>query len=105
MQSAARRLDELIYADIAERRREGRRGIDIISLLLDAEDDEGNSLSDVQIRDEVMTLLFAGHDTTTSTISFMFYELARHPAVVARLVAEQDALLGGAPDPRPARRR
>jgi cytochrome P450 len=96
MQQAARRLDELIYADITERRRDGRRGTDIISLLLDAEDDEGNSLSDLQIRDEVMTLLFAGHDTTTSTISFMFYELARHPAVVARLVAEQDALLGGA---------
>ena len=92
MQHAARRLDELIYTDIAERRRDGRRGSDIISLLLDAEDDEGNSLSDLQIRDEVMTLLFAGHDTSTSTISFMFYELARHPAIVARLTAEQDAL-------------
>lgn len=100
MQHAARRLDELIYADIAERRRDGRRGSDIVSLLLDAEDGEGNSLSDLQIRDEVMTLLFAGHDTTTSTISFMFYELARHPAVVSRLVAEQDALLEhGRPTP------
>jgi cytochrome P450 len=38
-----------------------------------------------------MTLLFAGHDTTTSTVSFMFYELARHPEIVARLLAEQDA--------------
>jgi len=92
MQQAARRLDGLIYTDITERRRDGRRGDDIISLLLDAEDEEGNSLSDLQIRDEVMTLLFAGHDTTTSTISFMFYELARHPAIVARLLAEQDAL-------------
>lgn len=100
MQQAARRLDELIYTDIAERRSDGRRGEDIISLLLDAEDDEGNSLSDVQIRDEVMTLLFAGHDTTTSTISFMFYELARHPAIAARLRAEQDALPeGGRPTP------
>jgi cytochrome P450 len=101
MQQAARRLDELIYTDIAERRADGRRGEDIISLLLDAEDDEGNSLSDLQIRDEVMTLLFAGHDTTTSTISFMFYELARHPAIAARLRAEQDALLDGGP-PTPA---
>ncbi len=100
MQHAARRLDELIYTDIAERRRDGRRGSDIISLLLDAEDDEGNSLSDLQIRDEVMTLLFAGHDTSTSTISFMFYELARHPAIVARLTAEQDALADpGRPTP------
>ena len=40
-----------------------------------------------------MTLMFAGHDTTTSTVSFMFYELARHPEIVARLLAEQDALL------------
>ena len=43
-----------------------------------------------------MTLLFAGHDTTTSTVSFMFYELARHPEIVARLLAEQDEVLRGA---------
>jgi len=42
-----------------------------------------------------MTLLFAGHDTTTSTVSFMFYELARHPAVVERLLAEQDEQISG----------
>ena len=77
MQQAARQLDALIYSEIAERRASGRRGEDILSLLLDAEDEDGNRLTDVQIRDEVMTLLFAGHDTTTSTVSFMFYELAR----------------------------
>ena len=71
----------------------GERGEDILSLLLDAGDEDGNTLSDLQIRDEVMTLLFAGHDTTTSTVSFMFYELARHPEIVARLLAEQDAQL------------
>ncbi len=98
MQRAARLLDGLIYSEISRRRASGARGSDILSLLLDAHDEEGNRLSDLQIRDEVMTLLFAGHDTTTSTISFMFYELARHPAVVARLLAEQEALLvGGAP--------
>jgi len=93
MQAAARKLDALIYAEIAERRASGERGEDILSLLLDAEDEDGNHLSDVQIRDEVMTLLFAGHDTTTSTVSFMFYELARHPPIVERLLAEQDAEL------------
>jgi cytochrome P450 len=98
MQRAARKLDVLIYAEIAERRATGRRGSDILSLLLDAEDEDGNRLSDTQIRDEVMTLLFAGHDTTTSTISFMFYELARGPRIVERLRDEQAALLdGGAP--------
>jgi cytochrome P450 len=95
LQAAARKLDTLIYSEIAERRATGRRGQDILSLLLDAEDEDGNTLSDQQIRDEVMTLLFAGHDTTTSTVSFMFYELARHPAIVARLLAEQDEQLAG----------
>ncbi len=93
MQQAARKLDTLIYSEIARRRDSGERGHDILSLLLDAQDEDGNTLSDLQIRDEVMTLLFAGHDTTTSTVSFMFYELARNPAIVARLIEEQDARL------------
>ena len=89
MQEAARKLDTMIYAEIARRRATGARGEDILSLLIDAHDEDGTKLSDVQIRDEVMTLLFAGHDTTTSTISFMFYELARQPEIVARLQREQ----------------
>jgi cytochrome P450 len=93
MQQAARKLDALIYAEISRRRATGERGHDILSLLLDAQDEDGNTLSDLQVRDEVMTLLFAGHDTTTSTVSFMFYELARHPHVLTRLLAEQDAEL------------
>jgi cytochrome P450 len=99
LQAAARKLDALIYAEITHRRRTGERGEDILSLLLDASDEDGNTLSDLQVRDEVMTLLFAGHDTTTSTVSFMFYELARRPDIVARLQAEQDAELA---DGRPA---
>ncbi len=99
MQAAARKLDALIYAEISERRGSGRRGDDILSLLLDAADEDGNRLNDRQIRDEVMTLLFAGHDTTTSTISFMFYELARQPAIVQRLREEQRELT---PDGRPS---
>ncbi|MCW3027259.1 MAG: cytochrome [Solirubrobacterales bacterium] len=95
MQTAARKLDTVIYSEISRRRATGERGQDILSLLLDAEDENGDTLSDGQIRDEVMTLLFAGHDTATSTISFMFYELARHPEIVARLVAEQDRELAG----------
>ncbi len=91
LQNAARKLDELIYSEISRRRATGERGEDILSLLLDAADEDGNTLSDLQIRDEVMTLMFAGHDTTTSTISFMFYELAHHPEIVTRLLAEQDA--------------
>jgi cytochrome P450 len=95
LQQAARKLDTLIYSEISRRRATGERGKDILSLLLDAHDEDGNTLTDLQIRDEVMTLLFAGHDTTTSTVSFMFYELARHPHIVARLLAEQDAQFAG----------
>lgn len=95
MQRAARKLDALIYAEIDDRRRTGRRGEDILSMLLDASDEDGNRLNETQIRDEVMTLMFAGHDTTTSTVSFMFYELARQPQIVERLLAEQDANFAG----------
>jgi cytochrome P450 len=100
MQAAARKLDTLIYSELARRRETGERGLDILSLLIDAEDEDGNRLNDIQIRDEVMTLLFAGHDTTTSTVSFMFYELARQPEIAARLAAEQDELC---PAGRPSR--
>ncbi len=96
-QQATRSLNRLIYSEISRRRATGERGQDVLSLLIDASDEDGAALTDTQIRDEVMTLLFAGHDTTTSTISFLFYELAHHPDVVARLLAEQDAQLGSAP--------
>lgn len=94
--SAARRLNRMIYAEIKERRASGHRGEDIMSLLLDATDEQGAALSDSQIRDEVMTLLFAGHDTTTSTVTFLFYELARSPQALVALLAEQDEVLAGA---------
>ena len=98
MQRASRSLNTLIYSEISERRATGKRGVDILSLLLDAQDEDGSRLSDVQIRDEVMTLMFAGHDTTTSTVSFMFHELSARPDLLGRLVAEQDELLvGGVP--------
>ncbi len=88
MQKARRDLDGVIFGEITRRRRSGERGTDLLSLLIDARDEDGVSLSDQQIRDEVMTLLFAGHDTTTSTIGFMFYELARQPEIAAALADE-----------------
>lgn len=93
--NASRRLNDMIYAEIRERRASGRRGDDVMSLLLDAEDEDGLALSDSQVRDEVMTLLFAGHDTTTSTVSFLFHELCRHEDEQRMLLDEQDEVLGG----------
>ena len=76
MLDARARLDRVILAEIDRRRESGERGEDILSLLLDASDEDGSTLSRQELRDQVMTLLFAGHDTTTSTVAFLFYELA-----------------------------
>jgi cytochrome P450 len=82
-------LDQVIFDEIERRRASGERGTDILSLLLDSEDEDGSRLSVRELRDQVMTLLFAGHDTTTSTVTFLFYELARKPEEIAPLLAEQ----------------
>jgi cytochrome P450 len=92
MQAARARLDGLIFGEIARRRERGERGEDILSLLLDTADEEGERLSDRHIRDEVMTLLFAGHDTTTSTIAFLFHSLAGAPGWADRAAASADDL-------------
>ncbi len=95
MQASRRRLDRVIYAEIARRRERGDFGEDVLSLLMQARDEDGSGYADRELRDQLMTLLFAGHDTTTSTVSFLFYELARHPRVLAGLLEEQDEVLGG----------
>ncbi len=82
MNRAKQKLDRVIFAEIARRRASGERGVDILSLLLDASDEDGSQLSDGELRDQVITLMFAGHDTTTSTVTFLFFELARNPAEV-----------------------
>jgi cytochrome P450 len=79
MVAARARLDALIYAEVERRRSKEHEGDDILSLLIDATDEDGSRLSERHIRDEVMTLLFAGHDTTTSTVAFLFHELAHNP--------------------------
>ncbi len=91
-------LDEIVYGEIAQRRSSpDPEKMDILSLLLGVRDEAGEGFADKEVRDQVMTLMFAGHDTSTSTLTFMMHELARHPDVVARLQAEQDEVLGGEP--------
>ena len=82
MRTAAKRLDAIIYAELNRRRASGDLGDDLLGLLLETRDGDDLLLTDRNIRDEVMTLLFAGHDTTTSTVVFLFHELARHPHLV-----------------------
>jgi cytochrome P450 len=91
-------LDEIVYGEIAQRRAapdESR--MDILSLLVGVRDEAGEGFTNKEIRDQAMTLMFAGHDTSTSTLTFMMHELARHPDVPAKLCEEQDRVLGGEP--------
>jgi cytochrome P450 len=90
-------LDEIVYGEISQRRANpDPEKMDILSLLVRVRDETGEGFTDREIRDQAMTLMFAGHDTSTSTLTFMVHELARHPDVLARLCEEQDRVLGGA---------
>lgn len=98
MLASRRILDQIIFSEIGRRRaRADPERMDILSLLLRARDGDGDALSDREIHDQVITLMFAGHDTSTSTVSFLLYETARHPDVAARLREESDRVLGGRP--------
>ena len=93
-------LDRIVYREIERRRRDPGDREDVLGMLMAATDEDGSPLSDREVRDQAVTLLFAGHDTSTSTISFLFYELARNPHELELLVEEQDRVLGGrAPTP------
>jgi cytochrome P450 family 135 len=86
-------LDEVTYAEIARRRAQEdlAERADILSLLLLARDDEGQAMTDQELRDELVTLLLAGHETTATSVAWAVERLVRHPDKLARLVAEIDA--------------
>jgi len=93
-----RRLTALVDQELAARRRGDEQAAErggIVSMLMDARDEDGEPLSDGAIRDHVLTLLFAGHDTTTATITFLLYELARNPQEIVLLREEIDSVLDG----------
>ncbi|WP_435359005.1 cytochrome P450 [Haloarchaeobius sp. DFWS5] len=92
-QAAKSVLDTVVYDIIDERR--ANPGDDVVSALLAAEDEDGNTMSREQVRDEVMTLFIAGHETTALSLSFTFFVLAQHPDVEEKLVAEIRETLGG----------
>jgi cytochrome P450 family 135 len=85
-----RGVDDLLYAEITERRRADdldERG-DVLSTLLQARHEDGQPMSDVEIRDELMTLLLAGHETTATALAWAVERLIRHPDAQARLTNE-----------------
>ena len=99
---AMARLDHTIYSIIEERRRAGVDRGDLLSMLLLAQDVEGDGggMTDQQLRDETMTLFLAGHETTANALAWTWYVLARNPDVERELHREVDEVLSGrAPTP------
>ena len=95
---AVRRLDQVVYRMIADRRRSPEDRGDLLSILVQAQDaDDGSRMTDRQVREEVMTLFLAGHETTAVALSWTWYLLAQDPEVDARLADELRAALGGRP--------
>jgi cytochrome P450 len=91
-------LDEIVYGIIAERRRGGATegGADLLGMLLDARDAEtGERMSERQVRDEALTLMLAGHETTAAALAWTWDLLARNPDAARAMRAELDAVLGG----------
>lgn len=91
-------IDHLLYAEIGERRDRGIPGTDILSLLMAAKDENDLPLSDRELRDELMTLLIAGHETTASALSWVFYAIHAQPDLESKLRFELDNL-GENPSP------
>lgn len=95
MRRAVKMLDAIVYRMIADGRAANVDKGDVLSMLLLARDEDGTGLSDAQVRDEVMTLLLAGHETTANTFTWTWYELGRNPAALAKLEEEITRVLGG----------
>lgn len=92
-------LDAAIYAIIEEHRRSGRDQGDLLSMLMAARDAEGDGsgMTDAQLRDEVMTLILAGHETTANALAWTWWFLAQHPEIDVRLAAEVRDACGDRP--------
>lgn len=96
MRRAVRRLDEILYRIITHRRQAKTEQSDLLSLLLQARDEQGGGgMDDRQLRDEAITLFLAGHETTALTLSWAWYLLGTHPDTEHKLLAEIDTVLQG----------
>ena len=92
---AAHRLDAIVHTIIEERRKSEEDRGDLLSMLVLAEDGSGKRMTDKQLRDEVMTLFLAGHETTANTLAWTFWLLSLNVAAEAKLAEELERVLGG----------
>jgi cytochrome P450 len=95
LRQAVRELDRVIYSIIRARRATNSHSPDLLQVLLDAQEKDGSQMTDEQLRDEMMTLFIAGHETTSVTLSWAWYLLAGHPEVEAKLIDELSSVLDG----------
>ena len=95
LRRAVGQLDKVIYEIIHRRRASGTMSGDLLSVLLQAQDDEGLGMTDRQLHDEIMTLFLAGHETTANALSWTWLLLGQHPEVEEKLVEELRHVLGG----------
>lgn len=104
LKRAVGRLDKVIYGIIEQRRTSGKMSGDLLSVLLQIQDDEGNGMTDRQLHDEIMTLFLAGHETTANVLSWAWFLLGQNPDAEEKLAEELTRVLGGripAPDDLP----
>jgi cytochrome P450 len=92
---AVRELDEIVNRIIRQRRARGRDAGDLLSMLMSARDEDGSGMTDRQLRDEVLTFLLAGHETTAVSLSWTWYLLSQHPGIEQKLREELSQVLGG----------
>jgi cytochrome P450 len=97
LRRAARELDSVVYSIIRERRAAKSSSRDLLQVLLAARSEDGRQMSDRQLRDEMMTLFLAGHETTAIALSWTWRLLAENPDVEAKLFDELQTVLGGRP--------
>jgi cytochrome P450 len=98
---ALKTLDDLVLRVIAERRRSAREENDLLGMLMAVKDEEAGEgaahtgMTDRQLRDEIMTLVLAGHETTANALTWTWYLLSKHPDIARRVKREVDEVLGG----------
>jgi len=95
MRHAVARLDETIYGIIKPRRADPTDHGDVLSMMMAARDEDGSGLSDGELRDQAMTLVLAGHETTANALAWAHYLLCQQPAAYDRLIEEARTVLGG----------
>ncbi len=97
MRRALTTMDDTIYRLIAQRRRQANPPQDLLTMLLNTQDEEtGEALTDTEVRDEIATIFFAGYETTTTTLTWVWYLLATHPDIYTALITEVKTILNSA---------